>query len=325
MSAIQNFSTEHTQMTKHIAPVLALVVIFGFAPQFTKAQDRPKITGVSHLAIYTTDSAKTEQFFVHDLGAVKRIDPEDPLGICYAFNSEQFVEVLAMPVGEAPKNRLDHAAFVTQDAEAMRVYLKRKGIPTPDAVTTLSDGSKVFTVEDPESNRVEFVQLPKPVTLLKKNQQAVSDHIIHVGFIVHDAAAEDAFYVKLLGFRPYWHGGMKDNETDWISQQVPDGTDWLEYMMVKGPEKTGIPASMSQETAGVLDHFALGVQNMEKAVNLLTEGDRLTMRHSPPLIGRDGKWQLNMYAPDGTRAELMEFQPSIKPCCSPLLLPSPTE
>jgi hypothetical protein len=325
MSAIQNFSTEHTQMTKHIAPVLALVVIFGFAPQFTKAQDRPKITGVSHLAIYTTDSAKTEQFFVHDLGAVKRIDPEDPLGICYAFNSEQFVEVLAMPVGEAPKNRLDHAAFVTQDAEAMRVYLKRKGIPTPDAVTTLSDGSKVFTVEDPESNRVEFVQLPKPVTLLKKNHQAVSDHIIHVGFIVHDAAAEDAFYVKLLGFRPYWHGGMKDNETDWISQQVPDGTDWLEYMMVKGPEKTGIPASMSQETAGVLDHFALGVQNMEKAVNLLTEGDRLTMRHSPPLIGRDGKWQLNMYAPDGTRAELMEFQPSIKPCCSPLLLPSPTE
>ena len=312
-------------MTKHIAPVLALVVIFGFAPQFTKAQDRPKITGVSHLAIYTTDSAKTEQFFVHDLGAVKRIDPEDPLGICYAFNSEQFVEVLAMPVGEAPKNRLDRAAFVTQDAEAMRVYLKRKGIPTPDAVTTLSDGSKVFTVEDPESNRVEFVQLPKPVTLLKKNHQAVSDHIIHVGFIVHDAAAEDAFYVKLLGFRPYWHGGMKDNETDWISQQVPDGTDWLEYMMVKGPEKTGIPASMSQETAGVLDHFALGVQNMEKAVNLLTEGDRLTMRHSPPLIGRDGKWQLNMYAPDGTRAELMEFQPSIKPCCSPLLLPSPTE
>jgi hypothetical protein len=33
--------------------------------------------------------------------------------------------------------------------------------------------------------------------------------------------------------------GMKDDTTDWISQQVPDGTDWLEYMLVKGPEKTG--------------------------------------------------------------------------------------
>jgi catechol 2,3-dioxygenase-like lactoylglutathione lyase family enzyme len=312
-------------MTKRMSLAVALVMTFGFATQIASAQDRPKITGVSHLAIYTTDAAKTEQFFVHDLGAVKQSDPEDPLGICYAFNSAQFVEVLAMPVGEAPKNRLDHAAFVTQDVEAMRVYLKSKGVATPDTVTTLSDGSKVFTVEDPESNRVQFVQLPMRVTLLKKNPQAVSDHIIHVGFIVHDAAAEDAFYVKLLGFRPYWHGGMKDNETDWISQQVPDGTDWLEYMVVKSPEKTGIPASMSQETAGVLDHFALGVVNMEKAVNLLTEGDRLTMRHSPPLIGRDGKWQLNMYAPDGTRAELMEFQPSIKPCCSPILLPSPTK
>jgi hypothetical protein len=82
---------------------------------------------------------------------------------------------------------------------------------------------------------------------------------------------------------------------------------------------------MSQETAGVLDHFALGVQNMEKSVDLLYAGDRLTMRHSPPQIGRDGKWQINLYAPDGTRAELMEFQPAVKPCCSPFLLPSPTQ
>jgi hypothetical protein len=31
-----------------------------------------------------------------------------------------------------------------------------------------------------------------------------------------------------------------------------------------------------------------------------------------------------MYDPDGTRAELMEFQPAVKPCCSPFLAPSPT-
>jgi catechol 2,3-dioxygenase-like lactoylglutathione lyase family enzyme len=153
----------------------------------------------------------------------------------------------------------------------------------------------------------------------------VSNHIIHVGYIVHDAAAEDAFYRALLGFRPYWHGGMKDDATDWISLQVPDGTDWVEYMMVKGPEKTGIPPSMSRDTVGVLDHFALGVQNMEKTVDLLYEGDRLTAKHSPPQIGRDGKWQLNLYDPDGIRTEFMEFQPSVKPCCSSLLLPSPTK
>jgi hypothetical protein len=106
---------------------------------------------------------------------------------------------------------------------------------------------------------------------------------------------------------------------------VPDGHDWVEYMIVTGPERTGIPASMTLDTAGVLDHFALGVQNIEKAMNLLYAGDRLDEKHGPPQIGRDGKWQLNLFDPDRTRAEMMEFQPSVKPCCSPFTAASPTE
>ena len=60
---------------------------------------------------------------------------------------------------------------------------------------------------------------------------AVSRRMIHAGFLVYHRAAADHFYREVLGFRPYWHGGMKDNETDWVSLQVPDGTDWLEYML----------------------------------------------------------------------------------------------
>ena len=60
---------------------------------------------------------------------------------------------------------------------------------------------------------------------------------------------------------------------------------------------------------------------MEKTLDLLYAGDRLTAKHSPPQIGLDGKWQLNLYDPDGTRAEVMEFQPAVKPCCS--ILPPP--
>jgi catechol 2,3-dioxygenase-like lactoylglutathione lyase family enzyme len=149
--------------------------------------------------------------------------------------------------------------------------------------------------------------------------------MIHVGYIVHDIAREDTFYRNILGFRPYWHGGPTEDSSDWTSLQVPDGTDWVEYMKVKGPEKTGIPAEMSQQNAGVLDHFSLGVPNIEQAVNLLYSGDRLNARHSDPKIGRDGKWQVNLYDPDGIRAELMEFQPSAKPCCSPFLAASPTK
>ena len=36
-------------------------------------------------------------------------------------------------------------------------------------------------------------------------------------------------------------------------------------------------------------------------------------------IGRDGKWQLNLYDPNLRRVELLEPKPVEKPCCSPML------
>jgi catechol 2,3-dioxygenase-like lactoylglutathione lyase family enzyme len=286
------------------------------------AQERPKITGISHLSVYASDAVKAEQFYVHDLGAMKGSDPENPAGARYYFNAIQFVEVLPLPQGSSV-NRFDHAGYNTVNTEAMRRYLGAHGVNVPDKVTKLADGSEYFDVTDPEGNKVQFMQ--PPVKRLTVPHNPLSVHMIHVGYIVHSPEVEDGFYQRLLGFRPYWHGGMNGETASWISLQVPDGTDWVEYMVAKGPEKTGIPATMSQETAGVLNHFSLGVENMERSVNLLYEGDRLTAKHSPPQIGRDGKWQLNLYDPDGTRAEIMEFQPSVKPCCSPFLLPSPVK
>lgn len=305
-------------MRKSIGCVFACVLAVSAA-----AQERPKITGVSHLAVYTLDPAKSELFYVHDLGAMKAADPENPQGVRYYFNPTQFVEVLPLPAGWTSVSRFDHAGYKTTDAEKMRVFLKSHQVAVPDAVQKGTDGSQYFEVNDPEGNRVQFVQPPAAPPSVPDDQ--LSHHMIHVGYIVHDIAAESTFYQELLGFRPYWHGGPTDDSSDWTSLQLPDGSDWVEYMHAKGPEKTGIPAGMSQSTAGVLDHFALGVPNIESAVELLYAGDRLNAKHSDPKIGRDGKWQVNMYDPDGTRAELMEFQPKVKPCCSPFLLPSPAK
>jgi len=288
-----------------------------------RAQERPKITGVSHLSVYTSDPAKTEFFYVHDLGAYKSSDPQNAQGVRYYFNPTQFVEVLPLPSGWTSVSRFDHAGYNTRDVEQLRLYLKAHSVAVPEAVTKAADGSSYFEVKDPEGNRIQFVQPPTNPPAVPMN--ALSHHMIHVGYIVHDIDAEDAFYHGVLGFRAYWHGGPTDDSHNWTSSQVPDGTDWVEYMKVSGPEKTGIPATMTRDNAGVLNHFALGVPNIEKADELLYEGDRLTGKHSDPKIGRDGKWQVNLYDPDGTRAELMEFQPKVKPCCSPFLLPSPTE
>ena len=105
--------------------------------------------------------------------------------------------------------------------------------------------------------------------------------------MVHDRAAEDKFYRDLLGFRPYWWGG-RGGKVEWVSQQCPDGHDWMEYMMTRGT--SGIPADMTQRELGVMDHFSIGVVSVPDAFQGAHGGNRLDGRHDPaPKIGLDGK------------------------------------
>lgn len=282
---------------------------------------RPAITGVSHIAVYAADPAKSEQFYVHDLGAIKGSDPESAQGARYYFSPTQFVQVLPLPAGSTSINRLDHVAFATPDVGRLRAYLASKQITVPKRTERGSDGSEWFSVLDPEGNKIEFVQPPPHLPAVPLNP--LSSHIIHVGFIVHDRAREDAFFRDVLGFKPYWFGGMKDDTPTWVSQQVPDGTDWLEYMIVGTPDGRGIPANMSAANLGVLNHFSLGVRSAADAYTLLWNGDRLVGQTNTPKIGRDAKWQLNLLDPDGTRAEIMELHAIGKPCCSPFTAADP--
>lgn len=287
------------------------------------SNSRPPITGVSHLSVYSADLGKTEAFYLHNLGALKAGDPENPKGVRYYFSPTQFVEVLPLPQGPASINRLDHVAFVTADAEGLRSYMGAHGVAVPASVENGSDGSKWFDVKDPEDNKVEFVQVP--AALPQVPLDPLSHRIIHVGYMVHSRAAEDTFYRAVLGFRPYWYGGATDAVPSWVSQQVPDGTDWLEYMLVTGPETKGISADMTSDRLGAMDHFSLGVQDIKSTALVLYDGNRIPERTSGPKIGRDGKWQYNLFSPDGTRAEIMEFQAAGKPCCSAFTAASPTE
>jgi catechol 2,3-dioxygenase-like lactoylglutathione lyase family enzyme len=301
--------------------LLALLLSVVTGNPVAAAPARPAITGVSHIAVYTSDPKAAERFYVHDLGAIKGADPEAAQGTRYYFSMTQFVEVLPLPHRGTSIQRLDHVAFVTADAQGLRRYLGASGVAVPEAVHAARD-SHWFEVQDPEGNRIQFVEPDAHVTL-PPSRTAISHHIIHVGFIVHDRAHEDAFFRTVLGFRPYWYGGNDERDPSWISQQVPDGSDWLEYMLVTPIAGRGIPAGMSQSLLGVLNHFSLGIANMENAYTLLWTGDRLAGQDGTPRIGRDAKWQLNLHDPDGTRAELMELHAIGTPCCSPFTAPDP--
>jgi catechol 2,3-dioxygenase-like lactoylglutathione lyase family enzyme len=152
------------------------------------------------------------------------------------------------------------------------------------------------------SNKVVANAPPSP--------DATGRRIIHVGFIVQDAAKEDAFWRDLLGFRPYWHGGKTDARTDYQSIQAPDGVDCLEYML-------NASSSPTLHQMGVMDHFSLGVGHMVDAVAALEKNKCEGANCTKTEIGRDGKVQLNLFDPDHTRVEYMEFTPTREPCCSP--------
>jgi catechol 2,3-dioxygenase-like lactoylglutathione lyase family enzyme len=286
---------------------------------------RPKITGISHLAIYTSDPAATDNYYRQIIGAAKVPDPENPQGARYAINATQFIEVLPLPEG-AGVNRLDHTAWNTDDAAGLRRYLSAKAWKVPGAVTMGSDGSVWFETKDPEGNKVQFVQ-PPDHPKVPDEPGVIGHHIIHVGFVVHSRADEDTFYRDLLGFRPYWFGGMVDGgKIDWVSQQTPNSHDWLEYMLTSLPPASTTPADKLQHQLGVMDHLSIGVDSVPEAYKMLEAGNRLGGTHDTgPKIGKDGKYQFNLYDPDGIRLELMNFHATDKPCCSPFTADDPAE
>ncbi|MDE0852994.1 MAG: VOC family protein [Nevskia sp.] len=146
---------------------------------------------------------------------------------------------------------------------------------------------------------------------------------MHVGLLVHDQNKENEFYRALLGFRPYWYGGMQPGKTDFVSQQLPDGRDYLEYELIGGPLNSRGAANLSQRQPGDLNHFSVGVVNIARAYDTLKAANRLTPPDAVTRIACDGKWQLNVLDPDGTRLEYEELSNVQPPCCSDFTQPNP--
>ncbi len=273
---------------------------------------RPPITGVARVQIFVSDVAKARDFYEKTLHLGTAASGCDPtVAACLVVNEGQQVQLVAAP-SPVPANLVAKVAFATSDVAQMRRYLISKGL-APNPIATDAHHVQHFTLLDPEGHAVSFVQLPASAASAQAPGQ-LSTHLIHAGFIVRDRAAEDRFYKDILGFHLYWHGGMKDGQDSWVSMQVPDGTDWLEYMLNIAPDA-------SHHTIGVMNHIALGVPDIHA-----TEQGLLKNGWKPgeaPKIGRDGKWQLNLYDPDETRVEFMEFKPVEKPCCSEFTGPHP--
>jgi catechol 2,3-dioxygenase-like lactoylglutathione lyase family enzyme len=294
------------------------ILLTGAAASAGDAPKRPRIYGIAQIQFVVSDLRAANDFYGKVLALIQ---PTNCEGGCdklepsrlFSVNGLQMLSVSPAPP-HAPANRIEEITFATDDVPALRRYFVFYKIqvskPHSPADTDL-------TVTDPEGHRIGFRQWPKslPEMMTSSGSEPSSLPIlIHAGIIVHDRSTEDQFYQDILGFRMYWHGGMKGDQTDWVDMQVPDGTSWIEYML-------HVPANADHHTLGVMNHIALGVLDIHTAQKqLLERGVKLT---EEPKVGRDGKWQLNLYDPDDTRVEFMEFKPVEEPCCSEFNGPHP--
>ncbi len=284
---------------------------------------RPRIFGIEGVSIYVSDAHKARAFYdalldqdqcsKHPKRSFWR---EKPSAFSLNMSPNRFQFIGLEPAhSPAPSNLIAEVTFLTDNVAALRSYLLAN---LTDTRSLTGPGMKYLSLTDPEGHKISFLETdgvlkdPKIIAILTKG--GYENEIIHAGFIVRDRAATEHFYKDLLGFNVYWHGGMKDDQTDWVSMQVPDGTDWVEFMV-------NVPLDANQGLRGIMNHIAIGVTDIHATQKKLIEnGVKLTEQ---PKIGRDGKWQLNLYDPDDTRVEFMEFKPVQKPCCSDYTGPHP--
>jgi catechol 2,3-dioxygenase-like lactoylglutathione lyase family enzyme len=301
-------------------PSISAVHLLGFclalscvtlASPVPRQAGRPRIFGIDHVTIYVSDLEKSRRFYSGVLGLTVGCPQHAGAETCFLLRpSQQRILLKPAPAevrNDAHKGWLVEIAFSTDDVPDARQYLLAHGFQ-PDPMQTDSDGAQSFRLRDPEGNPIAFVHRPASETGSAPRSRQIGSRLIHAGFVVRDLAAENRFYVDLLGFRLYWHGGFKDDSTDWYELQVPDGSDWIEYML-------NIPADADHKELGVQNHFSFGVKAVHAAARELRSRGYETF--DGPEVGRDGKDSLDAYDPDGTRVEIMELTPVQKPCCHP--------
>ncbi len=294
-----------------LLPKFFLLLLLAALAGHLAAQDvpkRPRILGISHAAFYVSDMAKARAFYEGLFGfqspfSIPRKDPKEQL-VWIKINDHQTIELFPASEVAADADRLYHIALEVDDAEAMRVYLKSKGVAVPDKTGVGKIGNKNYFVKDPNGNTVEIVEyLPDGWTMREKGKfvsdQRVSVHMPHVGIMVGQLDASMTFYGEILGFSEIWRGGG-GKVLSWVNMKVPEGTDYLEFMLYnKAP---------TRDVLLTKHHICLEVPDIVKAAEILQsrplpEGCK---QPDPMKTGVNGKRQINYFDPDGTRVEIME-------------------
>lgn len=303
-------------MIRTLFPLIAAAATLATSIIAAAPVARPPITNIANFVVKTDNLDEVRKFYSGVLGYdevfrhKRTITGAAELAV-FKVNEHQYIEV-AQTLAKEADDKLIQIGFETQDARKLRDYLAGKGVDVPARVAKDADGNYSIVVKDPEGHSVEFVEYQKGSLQSKFtgkgiSDRRISDHMLHVGVHVKNPEAQDRFYKDILGFRFLWQGGPRDDRVDWISLLVPDGDNWIEYMVSRDN-----PPSPQQ--LGVWHHVCVGTLDIQAIYK--TVMDRGYKPPREPNLARDGRMLLQLYDKHNTRTEVMIRKPVQKPCCS---------
>ena len=218
---------------------IALLAILLSWPLFAQSTStRPRILGISHVGFFVSDLPKALDFWHGLLGYDESAEHKNPDGtihnVILKINNHQTLNssTCSPPQAPVPQQHRLHGLERRTDAPLPHLPRRPRGSPVGKNTT----GDLTLTIKDPDGNLVEFDE-PQPDGLEAKTAgkfvpaTRISDSIYHLGFLVGNSQKSIEFYGDLLGFHEFWRGSSNGTRLSWIDMQVPDGKDYVEFML----------------------------------------------------------------------------------------------
>ena len=262
-----------------------------------QAQKRPPLFGIAKMTYLVSDYQLARDYYGGFLGFDEAFTYLSPLGdvVSFKVNDRQFLEFV-LDRNAKEKTRLVSVSFETNDVEQMRLYLKSKDVPVPDAVTVDGAGNHIILVHDDAGVPIEFIDM-NPGSLHKKSagkflsENRISKRIHHAGLFTHEVIENPRFYKEVLECREFFKYPDGPGEPLVILYlQLPDCVEFIEHYASPDPN---------------ISHPCFVAESMQEVLYSLKErnGNRPVGQSN---VGRGRKFILNISNADGTRVEFTE-------------------
>jgi lactoylglutathione lyase len=319
--------------------VVPAVLLGTLMPLLTPAQQakRPRLIGISQIVVRAHDLTAARHFYGDLLGFKEAIAvlkdqtavfegglPADRVSsISFKVNNRQYIVV--MPESSPAEPRFVRYAVETDDAEAMRLYLKSLGYAVPSKCAKNLAGDLAFPISDPDGNAIEVMQYtPASLSVQSAGKYLAADRlstrIIHAGFSISKPETT-RFYLEGFSLREFWRSDPSmrapgntqppaagKSAASLIASlsnlKLPESDDYLEWSFSRTPSPTAAPGAPARASG----HIALETLDMPRtlaAINARPAFRDYTRNHEAH-VGINHKWQGNFFDPDGTRTEFME-------------------